>query len=158
VGAARPRTVLGALTPLLGDLLTRLKPSATLVELGANEIGSPREVIRADVAATMKAIVGSASRCIWIGPPKGRAFDPAKFDELYATLGDAADAEGCMLIDSRPWLDYPATGGDGISYDSLGVAGRAMAKDWAAHVFAAIHPVWPVAPSECMIRGEATWP
>jgi hypothetical protein len=143
VESAQPKHIAGALTPILDDLLARLKPSLTIVELGANEVGSPRETIRADASATMKAIADAGSRCIWIGPPKGRVFDPAKFDEMYSALADAAAQTGCTLIDSRPWLEYPATGGDGIHYDSLGATGVAMAKDWAAKVFSAISGLLP---------------
>ncbi len=140
-GDSQPRRVQGALTPLLDDLLSRLKPAVTIVELGANEVGSPRETIRSDAAAMMKEITSAGSKCIWIGPPQGRIFDPAKFDEMYGALADAAQAEGCTLIDSRPWLQYPATGGDGIHYDSLGSQGSAMARDWADKAFAEISPL-----------------
>jgi hypothetical protein len=135
--------VSGALTPILDDLLTRMKPALTVVELGANQVGSASAVIRADSSLMMKSIREAGSRCIWVGPPRGRAFDPVKFDEMYKAIGDAAQAEGCTLVDSRPWLQYPATGGDGIHYDSLGPAGVAMAKGWAAKAFAAIRALLP---------------
>jgi hypothetical protein len=143
VEASQPKHVPGALTPLLDDLLSRFKPSVTVVELGANEATSPPETVRADAGAMMKAISSAGSKCIWIGPPSSRFFDPVQYTAMYAGLADAAADQGCTLIDSRQWTSYPATGGDGIHYDSLGPAGVEMAKDWAAKAFEAIRPNLP---------------
>jgi hypothetical protein len=135
---ARSRQLPGGLTPLLDDLLSRLKPETTVIELGANQVGNAPASVRADAAAMMKKVRDSGSKCIWVGPPKGRKFDPVKFAETYTALQAAARDEGCSFIDSRPWLEYPATGGDGIHYDSLGPSGSAMARGWAHRAFEAI--------------------
>jgi hypothetical protein len=143
VGMKAPRSVPGALTPLLEDLLSRLHPDVTIVELGAFLVRDSSVSLGDAVSQLdrmMLAIREAGSRCIWIGPADGRAFDPQRFADFYSALLEVGLERDCDVIDSRGWIEYPAAGGDGISYDSAGPAGIALAQTWAKDAFRVLDP------------------
>jgi hypothetical protein len=79
------------------------------------------------------------ARCAWIGPAASRA--RPRFKELD-TIVKAAVAGRCLYFDSIPLTPYPATGGDGLHFDSLGPVGILIGHHWAASAFDTI--------SDCM--------
>ncbi|MBI2607111.1 MAG: SGNH/GDSL hydrolase family protein [Deltaproteobacteria bacterium] len=122
-------------TPLLPTLLETLKPGVVIIEQGANLVLESAEVITAQTRKMAEAVVKSGARCAWIGPPHSRKYDRTN---LYETLEPEARRSGCAFIDSRPFTHYPATGGDGVHYDSIPVSGRMLATTWAESVLAEI--------------------
>ena len=127
-------------TPLLADLLKTHQPRYTVVELGANMYGRPTDWLEKTSRDMAMAIVNSGSKCIWIGPPQARIQpEPGLsrvFDALRASVGPY-----CLLFDSRDFTRYPASGGDGIHFNSLGEPGQKMAESWALNAFYAFSPV-----------------
>jgi hypothetical protein len=129
-----------AKTPLLPDLLKTHQPRYTVVEQGANMYGRPTEWLEQTSREMAMAIVNSGSKCIWIGPPNARIQPEPElgrvFDALRASVGPY-----CLLFDSRNFTSYPATGGDGIHFNSLGESGQKIAENWALNAYYAFSPV-----------------
>jgi len=129
-----------AKTPLLVDLLKTHQPRYTVVELGANMYGRPTEWLEKTSRDMAMAIVNSGSKCIWIGPPNARIQPEPElsrvFDALRASVGSY-----CLLFDSRKHTSYPASGGDGIHFNSLGESGQMIAENWALNAYYAFSPV-----------------
>jgi len=77
---------------------------------------------------------GQEIQCYWVGAPTSRTFSAEKtartVDVMRAQIGSQ-----CEYIDSREFTAYPARGGDGIHFDSLGASGRKIAIQWAQAVF-----------------------
>lgn len=121
-------------TPLLTTLLEEHNPTLTIVALGANIVRAPDDEILTTSRQMAEQVAASGSRCVWVGPPHGRNKPEPKFSQFYQVLEQAVKPH-CELIDSRPFLGYPAEGGDGAHYDSLGEPGRAMARAWAEKIF-----------------------
>lgn len=136
----RERRGLEAETPLIADLLKAHQPRYTVVALGANLYGGPLEWVRDTSAEMAQAIVRSGSRCVWIGPPQGRNEPEPELGRLFDILR-AAVGPYCLLIDSRKYTAYPAVGGDGIHFDSIGESGQRTAEEWALFAFNAFSPV-----------------
>jgi len=124
----------GRLTPRLATLLETAKPDFTVVALGANLINLTPEYARRTTRPMVEAIAESESRCVWVGPPHGRNKPKEKLDALYVALRETTQ-DLCLFVDSRPYIHYPDTGGDGAHYDHLGPEGRRMAREWAQKVF-----------------------
>ena len=97
--------------------------------------------IRDHARRLAEAVRAGGARCIWVGPAHGRNKPEPEFSVFYDRLR-AAVSEQCEFIDSRPFAQYPAEGGDGIHYDHLGAPGRAIARAWATSVFELIQPLW----------------
>jgi len=127
-------------TPLLPKLLATHQPRYTIVELGANMYGAPSEWIERTSHNMAMAIVNSGSKCIWIGPPKARIQSEAEARRLFDALS-AGVLPYCLLFDSRKVTAYPAQGGDGIHFNTLGDAGARMAGNWALAAFYAFNPL-----------------
>lgn len=127
-------------TPLLVNLLNVHQPSYTVVELGANMYGYPPEWVEKTSHEMAMAIVNSGSKCIWIGPPQARLQPEPELGRVFDALR-AAVVPYCMLLDSRNYTNYPATGGDGIHFDSLGEPGQRMAENWALSAYYAFSPL-----------------
>ncbi len=129
-----------AKTPLLADLLKTHQPRYTVVELGANMYGRPTEWLEKTSRDMAMSIVNSGSKCIWIGPPNARIQPEPElsrvFDALRASVG-----QYCLLFDSRKHTSYPASGGDGIHFNSLGESGQKIAENWALNAYYAFSPV-----------------
>jgi len=47
----------------------------------------------------------------------------------------------CLLFDSRNFTSYPATGGGGIHFNSLGEPGQLIAEKWAFAAFYEFSPL-----------------
>lgn len=127
-------------TPLLANLLAVHQPSYTIVELGANMYGRPLEWVEKTSHEMAMAIVNSGSKCIWIGPPQARIQPEPELERVFDALR-AGVVPYCLLFDSRNYTSYPATGGDGIHFNSLGEAGQHMAENWALSAYYAFSPL-----------------
>ena len=134
-------------TPLIQNLLALHQPRYTLVELGANMYGSPSEKIQSTSHKMAMAIVNSGSKCIWIGPPRARIQTEAETSRLFEALS-AGVLPYCLLFDSRNVTAYPAQGGDGIHFNTLGEIGAHIAENWALSAFYAFSPLLKSAPHD----------
>ncbi len=138
----REQRGLEADTPLLANLLKTHQPRYTVVELGANMYGGSAEWMEATAHDMAMAIVNSGSKCIWIGPPQARI--QPELGRVFNALNKAV-GQYCLLFDSRKFTAYPAAGGDGIHFDSLGESGQRVAEQWALQAYYAFSPVLEVA-------------
>lgn len=126
-------------TPLLRELITHQDPDLIIIELGANLMGDSLDHAQTTTREMLTLVSEQLAkkpgrRCFWIGPPNGRNKTEPKFSQLYDLI--KTETIGiCELFDSRLVTHYPATGGDGAHYDSLGPAGRLIAKAWAQSAF-----------------------
>ena len=127
-------------TPLLANLIATHQPRYTVVELGANMYGWPVEWAEKSAHEMAMAIVNSGSKCIWIGPPNARIQPEPELGHIFDALQRAV-VPYCMLFDSRKFTNYPATGGDGIHFNSLGEPGQHMAENWALSAYYAFSPL-----------------
>ncbi|MGK5087554.1 hypothetical protein WDW86_08345 [Bdellovibrionota bacterium FG-2] len=129
-------------TPILSQLLKNQSTDVVVIALGSNLMPDTLEHAR----QTTQELLGIVSKhkehyphalCFWIAPPNGRNKTEPKFGDLYAMLQE--ETQGiCQLFDSRMVTHYPATGGDGAHFDSLGPEGREIAKHWAQSAFGLI--------------------
>lgn len=126
--------------PTLPGLIAAHQPSYTVVELGANMYGHPPEWIEKTAHEMAMTIVNSGSKCIWIGPPQARNQPEPELGRVFAAL-QAGIGQYCLLFDSRNATSYPASGGDGIHFGSLGEPGQQIAINWALAAFYAFSPV-----------------
>lgn len=121
-------------TPKLNNLIDNFKPNVIVFSLGANLVKANAEQIESEVKKVADIAKESGAKIVWVGPPDSR--DSAKPNStqafLYEHLEKVASQYG-TFIDSRPYTEYPATGGDGIHY--WGKEGTATAKQWANSVF-----------------------
>lgn len=125
-------------TPLMHVMVEQFLPSVVVIEQGANQIAladnqEGLHQIEASSRRLAELAVSRGSTCIWVGSPNGRN----KREPILSALYDAQRRgveEICALIDSRTFMNYPQTGGDGRHFDSLGEKGREMARCWANHV------------------------
>lgn len=129
-----------AKTPLLPDLLKTHQPRYTVVELGANMYGRPTEWLEKTSRDMAMAIVNSGSKCIWIGPPNARIQPEPELGRVFEALRTSVGPY-CLLFDSRNHTSYPASGGDGIHFNSLGESGQKIAENWALNAYYAFSPV-----------------
>ncbi|MEK7690296.1 MAG: hypothetical protein AAB425_04675, partial [Bdellovibrionota bacterium] len=124
-------------TPSLSRLLDSARPTHILVALGSNLFGTEVSHVTAQVTRFLEVALAPtqedqpAPTCFWIGPPNGRNKPEPELSQLYEAISETAHDLGCTLIDSRPLTDYPAVGGDGAHFDSLGAPGREIARAWA---------------------------
>ncbi len=126
--------------PQLPRLLREHQPRYTVVELGANMYGRPHDWIEKTAHDMAMAIVSSGSKCIWIGPPNARIQPEPELGHVFDALKKGV-GQYCLLYDSRAVTRYPATGGDGIHYNSLGESGARIAESWALSAFYAFNPL-----------------
>lgn len=136
----REQRGLDANNPLLAKLISAHQPRYTVVELGANMYGWPIELIEQASHAMAMAIVNSGSKCIWIGPPQARNQPEPELGRVFEALRSSV-GQYCLLFDSRNFTSYPAVGGDGIHFNSLGEPGQRIAEKWALSAFYAFSPV-----------------
>lgn len=129
-----------ATTPLLTDLIALHQPRYTVVELGANMYGHPSDWVEKTSHEMAMAIVNSGSKCIWIGPPQARIQPEPELGRVFDALQKGV-GQYCLLFDSRKHTTYPAIGGDGIHFNSLGDVGQHMAENWALSAYYAFSPV-----------------
>ena len=127
-------------TPLINKLIEKHQPRYTVVELGANMYGHPPEWIEKTSHEMAIAIVNSGSKCIWIGPPNARIQPEPGLGRVFEALR-AGVGQYCLLFDSRNVTTYPASGGDGIHFNTLGEPGARMAEKWALSAFYAFNPL-----------------
>ena len=125
-------------TPRLEELLVKFKPDRVFIELGTNLIWRDHVVQDADhIHALISLTLNSGAKCFWIGPPDLRRDDLdqlKRVEEIHQLLEKEILAGPCQLISSWKFTQYPALGGDGIHYDSIPVAGSALARKWARDV------------------------
>lgn len=126
--------------PLIAKLISVHQPSYTVVELGANMYGWPIALVEKTSNAMAMAIVNSGSKCIWIGPPQARNQPEPELGHIFEALRRSV-GQYCLLFDSRNFTSYPAVGGDGIHFNSLGEPGQRIAEKWALSAFYAFSPV-----------------
>jgi hypothetical protein len=134
-------------TPQLANLLSMHQPRYTVVELGANMYGGPVEWVENTANEMAMAIVNSGSKCIWIGPPQARIEPEPGLGQLFDALNRAVGPY-CLFFDSRKFTSYPATGGDGIHFNSLGEPGQHIAENWALSAFYAFNPLLKIVPAK----------
>jgi len=157
--------VFSAPTPLLASLIKENNPDVIYVQLGTNMIRAfpdPSPNTQTDsAAATIQGvtwiensanaflkILTSANtsthttKCVWIGPPDGRAYanirEPifrTRLSLVNKTLHRVVEPT-CTYIDTSTFVQYPATGGNGIHYSQLDPkVGASLAGTWAQTVF-----------------------
>lgn len=134
-------------TPLLNGLLKQHQPRYTVVELGANMYGWPIEWVERASNDMAMAIVSSGSKCIWIGPPRARIQPEPGLSRVFDALHRSVEPY-CMLFDSRATTAYPASGGDGIHFNTLGEPGQRIAENWALSAFYAFSPLLKLEPEK----------
>lgn len=127
-------------TPLIANLLIAHQPRYTVVELGANMYGKSPEWMEKTAHEMAMAIVSSGSKCIWIGPPRARVQSEHGLGQVFDALR-AGVGQYCLLFDSRNVTSYPASGGDGIHFNTLGEPGARIAENWALAAFYAFRPL-----------------
>jgi len=122
-------------TPSLIDLIKQKKPDVLMVSLGANFATASDAAIRAHVKSIFDVAKQYGTKVVWIGPPDGRASQKPTTtqDRLYKLLNAAVIEFGGTFVDSRPYTEYPATGGDGVHYG--GTEGTKVANGWAQSVY-----------------------
>jgi hypothetical protein len=130
-------------TPLFPGLLTEVSPTLVVVELGANldwALDQNPDFINQTVDRMVSDILAAHAECFWIGPADSRLRPrmPQIRDRIIAGI-----AGRCVFFDSLKVTSYPADGGDGLHYDSLGPAGIAMGRDWALAAHSAIRSAFP---------------
>jgi hypothetical protein len=121
------------ITPKLEDLIRSVNPDVVVIELGTNLIWNKfTHNEKSDIWKLMEKVTSAGKKCIWIGPP-GLRVDKvytARINEVYKFLTQEVEKSGCELHPSWETVTYPASGGDGIHYDSAGRAGKKMANKW----------------------------
>lgn len=127
-------------TPLIASLLTAHQPRYTVVQLGANMYGRPVEWVEKTSHEMAMTIVNAGSKCIWIGPPRARVQSEYELGQVFDALR-AGVGPYCLLFDSRNVTSYPASGGDGIHFNTLGEPGARIAENWALSAFYAFNPL-----------------
>ena len=122
-------------TPNLKELIKEKKPDVLVVSLGANLIGGIDAAIINQVRSICRVAKENNTQLVWIGPPNGREAkkSSAAQTKLYFALKSAVSEYGATFIDSRPYTEYPAAGGDGLHYS--GTEGSKIAKEWAQSVY-----------------------
>lgn len=143
----RERRGLETDTPLINTLLKVHQPRYTVIEQGANMFGWPLDWVQKVSNEMAMAVVNSGSKCIWIGPPRARIQPEPELGRLFDTLQKSV-VPYCMLFDSRNFTSYPATGGDGIHFNTLGEPGQHMAENWALSAFYAFSPLLTPEPAK----------
>jgi len=97
-------------------------------------LGSSDAQIKKQVQSLLDVAKAAGTTIVWVGPPDGReskkptSKQTALYNSLKSAVGDQA-----TFIDSRPYTDYPESGGDGVHY--WGTEGTRIAKGWAQQVF-----------------------
>lgn len=121
-------------TPKLNNLINNFKPNVIVISLGANLIKANSETIEKEVKKLADIAKESGAKIVWVGPPDGRESKKptSKQSFLYENLQKIAQQYG-TFIDSRPYTEYPETGGDGLHYG--GKQGTEIAKNWAKSIF-----------------------
>jgi hypothetical protein len=125
-------------TPLARSLLIELTPDYTVIAQGTNLLEGPPGWQEKASRELLAVVAAAPTKCIWIGPPNVRAVGEDRQAAFYEMLSRILPEYSCQLVDSRPFATYPATGGDGTHYDSLGEPGRALARKWAEGVSAEV--------------------
>lgn len=123
-------------TPLLQNLIDTYKPTVLCVSLGANMVGYGESTIRSMIESVCDKGKAAGCQIVWVGPPDSRIQDNAQVNNLYNILKSEIAKYDGVLVDSRQYTDYPASGGDGLHYS--GTEGTAKAKTWANSVMNAI--------------------
>ncbi len=147
VGLQREVSVKSHATPLAERVISEwIKPgtegpsgrSVIVVSHGSNLVPKSLKQTEKEMRAFRDVLERTTSSestvCYWVGAPDSRTFSDEKtaqtVDVIRASLGGR-----CTFIDSRVYTSYPANGGDGLHFDSLGAKGREQAKAWAKGVF-----------------------
>lgn len=122
-------------TPKLTDLIKEKKPDVLVVSLGANLIGGSNTAIQNQVRSICEIAKQNGTQLVWIGPPDGRESSKSTLAQarLYQNLKEIVGQYGGTFVDSRPFTEYPATGGDGVHYS--GTEGTKIAREWAQSTY-----------------------
>jgi hypothetical protein len=107
-----------------------------LFQLGQAQLQQTQAQIENDVKVVLQELDRDGAMCIVLTPPHQRA-NPQAVERWTSALERAAQSFPCAVLDSTWFQDvrYPARGGDGIFFDSLGVQGGAISQRWAKQVF-----------------------
>ena len=110
------------LTPKLGTLIRKHKPTILIVQLGTNWMD--RSLTDAQMSTFLDRFVsearrGSVQEIIWITPPDSSRLRKVQ-GKVHGLIRQAARRDGFQLVDSREVTRYVVgkTGGDGIHYNS----------------------------------------
>jgi hypothetical protein len=110
------------LTPKLGTLITKHRPTILIVQLGTNWMD--RSLTDAQMSNYLDRFISEARRgrvqeIIWITPPDSSRLRKTQ-GKVHALIRQAARRDGFQLVDSREVTRYVVgkTGGDGIHYNS----------------------------------------
>jgi len=132
-------------TPVFGQLVSEIKPSLVVVELGANYTGYPSDdFVVNDMKKLVKKISDSGAKCFWVTMPDSRAAKPDVPRILQLT--SKAVTPYCTYFDSTQVTHYPATGGDGTHYEFP--AALPIANAWAEAAFKAMQPLLKDLPAD----------
>ncbi len=123
-------------TPILSELIKQKKPTVLVVSLGANLITGDDAGIQAQVRSICELAKRNGTQLVWVGPPDGRNKSTDDQKKLYQSIKAAVSQYGGTFIDSRPFTEYPETGGDGVHYG--GTEGTKIAQTWAKSAYDAI--------------------
>lgn len=110
------------LTPKLGTLIRKHRPTILIVQLGTNWMD--RSLTDAQMSTFLDRFVsearrGSVREIIWITPPDSSRLRKTQ-GRVHTLIRQAARRDGFQLVDSRGVTRYVVgkTGGDGIHYNS----------------------------------------
>lgn len=122
-------------TPKVENLLQTEKPDTIIIELGTNLIWKPiEEQAKDEIRVLLDTVKKTSVKCYWVGPPdlRPKPEDRAQRElEIRELLDRMVPAQGCELIQSWSFTQYPSAGGDGIHYDVVPQIGPELARQWA---------------------------
>jgi hypothetical protein len=131
-------------TPEFKNLLIKLSPKKVIIELGTNLIWRDLSLEDAKFIQDMIRLASEfKAECFWVGPPDLRpksSEQKRRVLEIHELLKKEVEASGCQLIKSWELTQFPATGGDGIHYDSIPDLGEGLARKWAESIFSKLTP------------------
>jgi hypothetical protein len=125
-------------TPIVGSLLDELQPDYTVIAQGTNLLEGWPDKGEKSSRALLAVVAAAPTKCIWISPPSIRAVSEQKQTAYFEMISRVLPEYRCQLVDSRSFAEYPASGGDGTHYDSLGEPGRTLSQTWAEGVARAL--------------------
>ena len=124
--------------PKLIELISQHRPTRVLISLGTNIVWHEQtEKDRSSIQFLMKAVKAAQAQCLWIGPPDLNVGQEQQkwVEEVHQELKELSQSEGCQLIESWSFTNYPKNQGDGVHYDVIPLKGPKLARSWAMKVY-----------------------
>jgi hypothetical protein len=121
-------------TPLLKDLLIRIKPQVVIFEFGGNYVSYKSDVaIQKEIKKVIMESKSLVERCVWVTHPNARNNSLQRI-KLWKTIEDVVKPT-CEIFLSQLITSYPENGGDGVHFSFK--EGIPIAENWATKVFEA---------------------